>query len=161
MPTAIEVCEWLKEKSVRPILSCRPVKVTIGKKEYIGAFYANEEVYQPGERAVTEGKVKAGEKFQEHHFYLIGDRPKTKPVNHCFQWASGLPLDERVYKHTDEWYTSCYSSDEPRSQQPWKMFMLSEWRAHAYGYYEGHKIDTLERSVYLRLPMQVTYLDDK
>lgn len=158
MTTANEVCDWLKKNSVLPIADCRPVKVTIGKKSYVGAFYSTEEFYSPTERAVTEGRVTAKDKNMECKFYLIGDKPKTKRVHHCFQWASGLPLDERVYRHTDEWYVSCHSSDRMESQTPWKMFMLSEWRSHAYGYYENHKIDTLERFIYERVPMVVEYL---
>jgi hypothetical protein len=158
MTTANEVCDWLKKNSVHPITECRPVKVTIGKKSYVGAFYTTEELYSPTERAVTEGRVTANDKNVDHKFYLIGDRPKLRKAHHCFQWASGIALDERVYRHTDEWYVCCHSSEAPQSQIPWKMFMLSEWRSHAYGYYENHKIDTLEQFKYERAPMAVEYL---
>ena len=158
MPTAHEVCEWLKANAVGKIVNVRPVKVTIGKNSYIGAFYGRIDTYLPTEDAVTEHRANAGEEHTEQLFYLIGDRPKMRKVGHCFQWASGLPLDERVYTHTDEWYVCCYSSDKPESQKPWKMFMLAEWKSHAYGYYKGHKIDTLERFEYQRAPMIVEYL---
>lgn len=161
MPSAAEVCAWLRSVSVRPIAKCRPVSVTIGGKEFVGAFYSTKEVYLATERAVTEGRVKAGEKSVEYKFYLIGDKPKQRRAHHCYQWASRCKLDERVYRHTDEWYVCCHSSNDPKSQKPWKMFMLCEWRAHSYGYYENHKIDTLERYTYLRVPMSVTYLDKK
>jgi len=155
--TANEVCEWLKN-SLHPITECRPVAVKIGKKSYIGAFYSTEESYLATERAVIEGQVTANDVNVEWKFYLLGSRPAMKEDRHCFQWSSGISLDMRVYRHTDEWYVCCHSSDNPKSQIPWKMFMLSEARTHAYGYYENHKIDTLERSKYERAPMVVEYL---
>lgn len=159
MATAQEVCEWLKKNAVGKIVDVRPVKVTIGKKSYIGAFYGRVDLYQPTERAVTEHRAKAGEEHTERLFYLIGDLPKLRRAHYCLQWSSGLPLDERVYAHTDEWYLCCHSSERPESQKPWKMFMLAEWKSHTYGFYKGHKIDTLERFEYLRVPMIVEYLD--
>lgn len=158
MTTAHEVCEWLKANAVGRIVNVRPVKVTIGKKTYVGAFYGRVDIYIPTERAVTEKRVLAGEEHTEHLFYLIGDRPKMRKAHHCFQWESGLPLDDRVYAHTNEWYVCCHSSNDPKSQKPWKMFMLSEWKSHVYGYYKDHRIDTLERFEYQRAPMTVEYL---
>ncbi len=158
-PTANEACDWLLQNSCRPIKSIRPVKVTIRKNSYVGAFYSIRDIYIPTERAVTEKKVLPGEERIDYRFYLIGDRPKIKRSRHCFTWESGIAPDQRVYRNTNEWYVCCHSSKEQRTHVPWKMFMLSEWLAHAYGYYEGHKIDTLERFKYDRVPMTVQYLD--
>ena len=102
MTTANEVCEWLKH-SLHPITECRPVAVKIGKKSYSGAFYSTEESYFATERAVTEGRVTANDVNVEWKFYLAGSRPVMKEDRHCFQWSSGIALDVRVYRHTDEW----------------------------------------------------------
>jgi hypothetical protein len=153
MATANEVCTWLKKVSVLPLDYAVPVRVTLGKHEFIGARYGVKETYTATERAVTEGIVTAGEPYVDHRFYLLGQMPKFKKSHVCFVWAHDLPIDERVYQRGDEWYRSCYSDNTPGELG--HFFMLGEWKVHAYGYYKGHKIDTLERYTYERVPMTV------
>lgn len=155
--TAEKVCQWLLEKSVLPIDYVVPVKVMLGKHEFVGARYGVREVYKPTERAVTEGVVTAGEPYIQHRFYLLGEVPSFKQRNVCFTWTNTLPIDNRVYTSVGEWYVSgYYQQPEKNEHHPFgKMFLLAEWLSHTYGFYKGHKIDTLERYTYLRIPMTV------
>lgn len=80
-----EIVEWLR--SCSGVISARPVKVTIGKQTWEGALYVVQKTYQPTERAVTEGRVKAGEEYTEPRLYLLGELPKTRKKT-CYPWIS-------------------------------------------------------------------------
>lgn len=154
---AVEAVAWLKANAVWSIAQAIPVRVTLDKHKFYGARVSRNEVYTPTERAVDEGVAKAGEPYLVHAFYLLGKVPKFK-AKVVFDWIHNLPIDSRVYRSFGEWYVGCYSNELNEHTPLGHNFLLFEWLSHAYGTYKDHKIDTLERYPYFRVPMTVECL---
>lgn len=162
--TAQAVAQWLLGIPPRHdgtiVTAARPVEVTIGKGTYQGALFTTQLSRTANERAVTEGHAKPGDKYLNHSFLLLGQKPKHRRAHICYVWKHDLPLDDHN-ESIGEWYVSCHSSTgTPSEHQPFGWdFVLSEWAPMTFGPYKGHKIDTLERFTYQRIPMSVKFLD--
>jgi hypothetical protein len=161
-----KLVQWLA--ALPNISEIKPITVTMrpGPKTvftFEGAYYRQTHKYGIGEVLNLGGRVREGEDRIEHGLYLLGERPKFRRAHHCFPWASNLPIDERVLQHTDEWYIAGYMpgeriTDEFRPHHPFgPNILMREWMSPTVGYYKDHKIDTLERFAYLRVPMSVEF----
>lgn len=142
-----KVVDWLK--GLGHTKDVQPVKVTLGDgksaKTYFGAKYITVLHYTADMRAVTDGKHKAGEAYENEHFYLVGEHPWTmKNRRHfCFPMAGY------------DWYISGYFDGRAITEhQPFGAnFMLGKWDVP-----DGTKIDTYERFKYPRVAITVTPL---
>ena len=164
----LEPYESVAEKCAAWLLTCpnvvasRPVVMTMFNVDYEGVLYTLHETFQATERAVTDGPMEDGETRIETRLYVLGKMPKQLDKgHHCFQWASGLPINDRMENHTDEWYVACYSSTDP--QYAWASpfgpsIVMRECTSANFGYYKDHKIDTLETYQYKRHPLHVECL---
>lgn len=164
MSKAVEYAEWLRNCEKRHT-AARPVRVTLQGKVYEGGLYTIRDVFQVTERACTERQVKPGEEYFTHRISLLGERPRPKRKT-VYVWPHTMPLDARVAESIGEWYVGGWyegglddKEAEKRFHPFGHHFMLHDWLSATYGPYKGHKIDTLERSTYLRSPMTVEYLD--
>ena len=150
-----KVCEWLL--SCRGIVSAEPVRVTINRgpksiSTHEGVRYTIEMSRTAGEREVTEGRAKEGDKYRETRIYLLGNLPKWygKPKC-CFTLGNA------------EWYCCCYADATTAYKRLYAehhpfgpSWMLAEWKQWPEGSaYHGWKIDTGENVIYRRYPISI------
>ena len=117
-------------RTIPTVSEARPVKVTIGRETFEGAFY-------------RETLAHNGEPYTTEKLYLVGTFPasyrRRRKTSYCF------PGDER------EWYVACYSPEVIKPEfaafHPFgKTFILAPWDVPS-----GEAIDKYETKPYTRV----------
>lgn len=130
------------------ILDIKPVKVTLHGRVYFGASYTSILPYKEGMDAVRRGEHSIHDTYEDKGIYLVGLRPsKLKGrTEFCFPWRE------------DEWYIAGHIDhihEEFAHYHPFgPNFILKPWS------HKDSKIDTGMERVYLRLSMDVEFLDE-
>lgn len=135
------------------------VRVQIGSEKWEGCRYKQTFEYQIGMDAVSRGEKKAGDKYTEEGFYLLGSLPKDY---NKFRRRGPDGMDEHYlcfpFEDTD-WYVAGYMLKENMKLEnapshPFGIsFMVRPWRVP-----DGKRIDSYARKPYTRIPLIVTTL---